>query len=203
VIFIELEILTELWQKIPIEAKWTIFAIGVIFFVCRLAAELYSAFKVKGLKGVIEKLKEIDELRDSRKFVQDFTDSNIKKEYRYNATTKELVETGGTIDTQKIIDSHRATSLEAMLDKYMPVETAEAVAVANYSRSTDRLDELAKLIETGNKYRDEFGLADDVSITDIYKMMQKRSETLKSDLDKLTKLKEVTNNEKKIEQEKQ
>lgn len=137
-------------------------------------------------------------------YSQDFTGTNLKKEYRYNKATGEIEETGGTIDIDAMIKSHVETCLEATLARLLPQETSEQIAVAEHNRMTDKLDEMARMVEKANEYKVLYNLDPAMSVNDVYKYIGKEAEKLKVALDTYSTLgkMEVVNNEKKdVEQE--
>lgn len=171
-------------------------------FVYSKTRNLDMSFKTyKECMGMITKTPTYQQEKDFdvTKYQQDFSKSHLKPEYHYNNSTGELTATGGYIDIQKQIDSHAETALDRVMANYMPVETAETIAVANHTRVTDDLDELAKIIDTANKYKEMYNLDPATSVNDVFKVVKEKSLELKAVLENYTATtgKEVKTDEKK------
>lgn len=168
--------LVEFFLKILI----TIISIGCAVLVYR---------KTKNLDLTFNTFKECMSMtKKTGNYTQDFTGSNIKDEYKYNKTTGEIEPTGGKIDIQELISSCMETTLEAVLNRFMPVQTDEQIAVAEHTRMTDKLDEMAKLIETANEYKTAYNLDPAMSVQDVYKVIENEANKLKVAIDNYGKI---------------
>lgn len=158
--------------------------IAVLSFVC--AVLVFR--KTKNLDLTFNTFKECMTMARNGNYTQDFTGSNIKPEYKYNKQTGEIEETGGKIDIQELINSCMETTLEAVLNRFMPVQTEEQIAIAEHTRMTDKLDEMAKLIETANEYKKVYNLDDAMSIQEVYKFIGSEADKLKMAIDNYGKV---------------
>lgn len=177
--------------------------VAIISFGC--AVLVYR--KTKNLDLTFNTFKECMTMVKKGNYSQDFTGTNIKPEYKYNKQTGEIEPTGGTIDIQELINSCMETTLEAVLNRFMPVQTEEQIAVAEHTRMTDKLDEMAKLIETANEYKKAYNLDPAMSVQDVYKVIETEAKKLKVAIDNYGKVVnepvkkvEVKENEKVVEQ---
>lgn len=144
--------------------------------------------KTKNLDLTFNTFKECMTMAKNGNYTQDFTGSNIKAEYKYNKTTGEIEPTGGKIDIQELINSCMETTLEAVLNRFMPVQTGEQIAVAEHTRMTDKLDEMAKLIETANEYKKAYNLDPAMSVQEVYKVIDAEAKKLKVAIDNYGKV---------------
>lgn len=183
------------------------FALKLFITIISIGCAVLVYVKTKNLDKTFITFKEcMSMVKDTsgKSYSQDFTGSNIKKEYRYNKQTGEIEETGGTIDIQELINSCMETCLENVLARFMPVETQEQTAVAEHTRLTDRLDEMAKIVETSNAYKEAYGLDPKLSVEEVYSYIGKEAEKLKVAIDIYSDLKkgvELKDEKKDVEQE--
>lgn len=178
--------------------------ITILSFVC--AVLVFR--KTKNLDLTFNTFKECMTMARNGNYTQDFTGSNIKDEYKYNKQTGEIEPTGGKIDIQELINSCMETTLEAVLNRFMPVQTEEQVAIAEHTRMTDKLDEMAKLIETANEYKKAYNLDPAMSVQDVYKVIEDEAKKLKVAIDNYGKIvnvpiekSEVKEDEKVVDEE--
>lgn len=157
----------------------TIISIGCAVLVFR---------KTKNLDLTFNTFKECMTMAKNGVYTQDFTGTNIKPEYKYNKATGEIEPTGGKIDIQELIKSCMETTLEAVLNRFMPVQTEEQIAVAEHTRMTDKLDEMAKLIDTANEYKKAYNLDPAMSVQDVYKVIENEAKKLKVAIDNYGKV---------------
>ena len=162
------------------------FALKLFITIISIGCAVLVYVKTKNLDKTFITFKEcMSMVKDTtgKSYSQDFTGTNIKKEYRYNKATGEIEETGGSIDIDAMIKSHVQTCLEAILAKLMPQETSEQVAIAEHNRMTDRLDEMAKMVEKANEYKTLYNLDPAMSVNEVYKYIGAEAEKLKVALD--------------------
>lgn len=167
----------------------------LVEFLLKIFITLISIFcavlvyrKTKSLDLTFNTFKECMTMTKNGNYTQDFTGSNIKPEYKYNKQTGEIEPTGGTIDIQELINSCMETTLEAVLNRFMPVQTEEQIAIAEHTRMTDKLDEMAKLIETANEYKKAYNLDPAMSVQDVYKVIDAEAKKLKVAIDNYGKI---------------
>lgn len=133
---------------------------------------------------------------------QDFAASYLEDEWTWDDDLQGPRITG-KIDTFQAIQSSADCALEKVLDRLCNNDYDTLVAYAqqkerNVSSVSDEiadmtedlsdLTKLGELYTVAEKYREEFGLSDDLSVKDIFEEVEKRSLVLK---EKLNKLKEA------------
>ena len=122
-----------------------------------------------------------------------------KPVYRLNKATGELEETGDVVVLQEVIDSCLDQVLERTLDRLMP-KVEEANDVAQYDEMIDDLDVAMEVADKAEYYREKLGLADDLSINDIFNAVNLEAEKLKSKIDTVQALRKEKDNEKKTDE---
>lgn len=121
------------------------------------------------------------------------TFSNLKPVYRLNKVTNELEKTEDVVDIDELVQSCKEQCLNAVLEKFFPTQQTMETAIDSYNNMIDDIDYLADAAELAESYREKFNLSDTLSITDIFKEVQKQADTLKVKIDDFQKLKEVQN----------
>lgn len=182
------------------------FFLKILITIISILCAVLVFRKTKSLDLTFNTFKECMTMARNGNYTQDFTGSNIKPEYKYNKQTGEIEPTGGKIDIQELINSCMETTLEAVLNRFMPVQTEEQIAVAEHTRMTDKLDEMAKLIETANEYKKAYNLDPAMSVQDVYKVIDAEAKKLKVVIDNYGKVvnepvkMEVKDNEKVVDE---
>lgn len=174
--------------------------IGIIIYVVFKAINVYVAVKTKNQSKEIEKGVENVIKKKSADYSQTFEGTNIKPEYHYNKTNGTLEEVG-KIDTQALIESHIESCFERALARMMPKETEGTVAVAEYNRMRDELNEMSSVFEMANEYRDKYGLGAEVSNQDVFKLVESKASALKDFIDKTYNIGGKKDEKKENEQE--
>lgn len=152
--------------------KYIDIATNLIFVVLSILL-FFKTKDTKYLLGVIE------EMNKEKIKTKGQTFDNLVQVYRLNKSTNILEPTDDFIDVQELVNSSLETSLDRMLNRLMPIETAEDTIQDNIDIMEDKLDTMASLINIANEYRTAKGLSADLSIEEVYKSMQNDSETLK------------------------
>lgn len=128
------------------------------------------------------------------------TFDKTKPVYRLNKATGQLESTGETIDIQELINSCLETCLAKALDRLMPeVKINEDVAQLELMR--EDLDIAMDTCARAEDYRTRFGLADSLSVEDIYNEVAKQADIVKARIETAQSLKsnkEVSIDEKKV-----
>lgn len=174
----------------------------LIAVFCSLFLCCFYAVKTRGLKNII---KEVFEMMYKFKTIssvpktvgQEFP--TTKPVYRLNKATGMLEETGDVIVLQEVIDSCLDQVLDRTLDRLMP-KVEEANDVAQYDEMIDDLDVAMEVANKAEFYRDKLGLADNLSINDIFNAVNLEAEKLKTKIDTVQALKNDIDSEKKINQ---
>lgn len=127
--------------------------------------------------------------------------SNVKKEVIYDEDTNSLIETGDVIDLQEQLNSFKESSLDCILERFMPVSrdelnkcSSDEILVSMQESKKDLL-ELGDMLEQVEDFRDQFGLSPFAPVSDILAEAQRRQKELAVEIDKHMK-KEVNDSEK-------
>lgn len=130
---------------------------------------------------------------------QDFASSYLEDEWTWDDDLQGPRITG-TIDTFQAIQSSADCALEKVLDRLCNNDYDTLVAyaqqkernissvsddVADMTEDLSDLTKLGELYAVAERYREQFGLSDEMSVKDIFKEVQERSLALKEDLNKL------------------
>lgn len=101
-----------------------------------------------------------------------------------------------------MIDSCLDQVLDRTLDRLMP-KVEEANDVAQYAEMIDDLDVAMEVADRAEYYRVELGLGDDLSINDIFNVVNVEAEKLKAKIDAVHALRneKEKDNEKKNDEE--
>ena len=115
------------------------------------------------------------------------TFDNKKKTYIYVKSSNSLEESPELVDLQEVMNSFLNDSLDAIIKKYSeqlsyvpPVADNTEDYVGQYNDVRNALDYMTEAIEQAEDLREQFGLSDDMSIDQIYKYAQMKSEELKA-----------------------
>lgn len=130
---------------------------------------------------------------------QDFAASYLEDEWTWDDDLQEPRITG-KIDTFQAIQSSADCALEKVLDRLCNNDYDTLVAyaqqkernigsvsdeIADMTEDLSDLTKLGELYSVAEKYREQFGLSDDLSVKDIFDEVKARALTLKNDLNKL------------------
>lgn len=152
--------------------------VAVIIYVVFKLLMLYNASKTRIISKKIES-GEIEMVKKkSMDYTQSFEGTNIKPEYHYNKTNGTLEEVG-KIDLQALIESHLGSCFEKVLERMLPKETEQTIAVAEYNRMRDELNEMSSVYEMANEYREKYGLSADMSNQDVFKHVESKASALR------------------------
>lgn len=83
---------------------------------------------------------------------------------------------------QKQIDSYVDTCLQRSLERYMPDNVIDSDEVVDYTSACNDLASFADVLDTAEHYREQFGLSDTLSVSDVYEELGKRAAELKNKL---------------------
>nr|DAW33542.1 MAG TPA: hypothetical protein [Microviridae sp.] len=130
---------------------------------------------------------------------QDFASSYLEDEWTWDDDLQGPRITG-KIDTFQAIQSSADCALEKVLDRLCNNDYDTLVAyaqqkernvstisddIADMTEDLSDLTKLGELYTVAEKYREEFGLSDEMSVKDIFEEVKKRSLVLKENLNKL------------------
>lgn len=170
----------------------------VFSFLVSVSSFALVWYKTKNFNTAIKSYKEVlEDMKTGKVFEQDFKEARYKTQYHYNASKNELEELPTKIDIQAEIQSHIDTCLERVLERFLPPvgDTVDEVAVSKSNLS--KLDEMLSLTEKANHYRDQFGLSDSLSISEVFAEVQKKANQMKDELSLALSNLEAQENEKK------
>lgn len=130
---------------------------------------------------------------------QDFAASYLEDEWTWDDDLQGPRITG-KIDTFRAIQSSADCALEKVLDRLCNNDYDTLVAyaqqkernvgsvsdeIADMTEDLSDLTKLGELYAVAEKYREEFGLSDELSVRDVFEEVKKRSLVLKENLNKL------------------
>lgn len=119
---------------------------------------------------------------------QSFT--NQRTDYVLNPVTNELEKKDEPIDVQKEINSVRPSTLDEMLDTFLPTfPEAYKTAQAECRELVDDMYELGHAMEVAEEYREKFDLPDTLSVSQIYDYIGERHTELSKKLSELKTVK--------------
>lgn len=154
---------------------------------------LIEFFRTGSLKRSVKKISEVIDLNyrtiDSKRqedvVSQEF--SEFKSSYVLNEDSNELEELEVPINIQAQIQSYLSSALENALERFLPGVLDEVgEQVAHYQDTVVDLADLGQAMETAEFYREQLGLSDKASMSDIYSAVDKLSQEYKSAIGKVT-----------------
>lgn len=133
---------------------------------------------------------------------QDFESSYLEDEWTWDDDLQ-MPRITGKIDTFQAIQSSADCALEKVLDRLCNNDYDTLVAyaqqkernigsvsdeIADMTEDLSDLTKLGELYSVAEKYREQFGLSDDLTVKDIFDEVKTRSLALKNDLNKLKEI---------------
>lgn len=157
----------------------------VVSVVLAIISLLFGYFRTRSCK------KKLKEVKNSMKFKtynlsvetptpkQEF--SETIPDYVLNESTNELERLAVDKNVQAIIQSYIDTALDRALERFLPNQEVKEVddIVERYNESQLDLAELGSAFDKAEEYRQQFGLGDDCSVSDIFAKLSEFSENLK------------------------
>lgn len=147
------------------------------FVIVGLVAFIITFCKTSSISKSIKNLNEVLKMRDTSKYVQDF--SVLKEDYILNKASNELEKLPTEINIQDKIQSYIDVALDRALEKFMP-ECVDDDSVTDYASRVNDLASLGEAIELAENYREAYNLPDNYSISDIYSFVDQEAKTLKN-----------------------
>lgn len=125
---------------------------------------------------------------------------NLKPVYRLNKSTNMLELTDEFVDIQAEIDSMKDYCLRACLERIEAFyQDDDNLTQSDLDSCRNDLDELTAYIQRAESIRDKYNLSADLSVNDVYKVVEDQSKMLKQKIDeskaKKNNLTEVKQNE--------
>ena len=168
-------------------------------FISLLVA-LIVFFKTKDYKKFLEVLKDMkfrlpNYLEKEEPEVQTF--SKLKPVYKLNKITGELEDTGEVIDIDEYVNSFKDQALQVVLERFMPA-LSHSDDVLEYQDTCSDLDLMQESFLVADSYRVKYGLSDDLSVRDVFKVVSDKAQELKKKVDAFSvkNKSEVVKNEK-------
>lgn len=121
------------------------------------------------------------------------TGNKFRIEYRLNEVTNNLEEVG-KVDIQEEIDSCQDSTLNKMLERFLPEESEEIVALDSVQSD---LDYICKVKDIENFYKEKFDLPFDTDTREVFSKINEYKARLETQL----KEKENIKNEEKTNKE--
>lgn len=173
-------------SNLDVVQELIIFALAVISFIVTLLVK-------RSVKKSINSFSEVMDLKNKSKFLTEETRcsssqsfSETVPDYHLNADTNELEVLPSPRNIQAKIDSYIESALDRALKRFVPEVSATVDDVAEQlDTSTLDLSSMAQAMEIAESYREQLGLPDSYSISDIYGAVDKHSQELKKRLSEL------------------
>lgn len=146
---------------------------------------LFGYFRTRSCKKKIKEVKEDMKFKTYSSAVESESPKQEFQEtipdYVLNESTNELERLAVDKNVQAIIQSYIDTALERALERFLPGQEIKEVddIVERYNESQLDLAELGSAFDKAEEYRQQFGLGDDCSVSDIFAKLSEFSESLK------------------------
>lgn len=125
--------------------------------------------------------------------------SNLKPVYRLNKATGELEETDEVVDITELVNSFKDIALDNLLERFIPVANQQlSDDIVEYNNMSDDVDFMREMSERAESYREKYHMSDDLTISQVFDEVQKRSSELKAKIDKAQ---QVVKNAEKVNSE--
>lgn len=166
--------------------------IEFLFFGVVSLILLIKTGNTKPIKTFIDKFGDIEKEENmkyrlpnyqEKEKVEGQTFDKFIKCYKVNKLTNELEETGEVIDIQEMVNSSVSTCMTEVLSRFFPDNTPESPEVALANEMQDDLEFLSETYSVAEKYRDMFNLGADMSVQDIFKIVEQKSNELNKSLE--------------------
>lgn len=130
------------------------------------------------------------------------TFENLKPIKRLNKSTGQLEETGEFIDVDELVKSSLSTTLDRILEKFLPVQNAGDELVAERNALADDIDVLQDSFTLAEEYKQRYSLDDNMSTHDVFKKLNEMYSEMSAKIAESQKIiknidKEVPTNENK------
>lgn len=99
------------------------------------------------------------------------TFENLKPIKRLNKSTGLLEETGEFIDIDELVKSSLSTTLDRILDRFLPAQDAEDELVAERNALADDIDVLQDSFTLAEEYKQRYSLDENMSTHDVFKKL--------------------------------
>lgn len=141
---------------------------------------------VKYLLEVLNKMKYKTETTFQDTSVQTF--SNLKPVYRLNKSTGQLEKTDDFIDIDEIVRSSLTTTLDFILDKFLPNSMGVSDEVAERDVLNDKLDVMQNAFEFAEELKTKYKLDSNLSLTEVFAKVKELSVNISKDIEEKQKV---------------
>lgn len=152
----------------------------LIAMILSLSLTCFYALKTGGLKKLI---KEVSVMISKFKTVQTVEPSKgqtfetTKPIFRLNKSSGELEKTGDVLDLQEMINSCLDQALSRVLDRLMP-QVEEDKQLYEYRQMSDDIDELVKMQEVADYYREKYQLDGKMSMEEVFSVVYDKAQAI-------------------------
>lgn len=177
----------------------------IVGFLCFLLAWVRTG----SLKKAIKQLKEYEDMikyrtaekaQVEKRVGQSF--SNTVTDYILDPATNELEQSPVPKDVQAQIESYKDVALDRTLERFLPDRVVDDNDhIADYTQKVQDLAVIADAIDLAEEYRTQYNLDPNMSVKDIYKFVNQKSDELKKTLLNQNKPSEDNDNGKSKTQE--
>ncbi len=157
----------------------------IVSIILAIISLLFGYFRTRSCK---KKIKEVKEDMKFKTYNSAVESESLKQEFKetipdyvLNESTNELERLAVDKNVQAIIQSYIDTALDRALERFLPGQDVKEVddIVERYNESQLDLAELGSAFDKAEEYRQQFGLGDDCSVSDIFAKLSEFSESLK------------------------
>lgn len=149
------------------------------------------------------KAKKVIPLPDTQRLGQKFT--SLIPVYRLNKSTNELELTDEYINIDELVNSNYMSTLDVVLEKYLPTNEQVSQDIAQREEFRTALDKLQESFMYANSLREKYNLSEDLSPQQVFEYVNNKltevNNTIKANEEKIKKIKEIKENEKEIIEE--
>lgn len=149
------------------------YIVMALTFLINALSALYARKTGKSIKSEVSQFMKykLPNYRETEKSPEQSFDPLVPQ-YRFNKETGELEQLPDMLDVQKLVDSSLNTSLESMLDRFLPTDKISNLE-ADLSDTRDTLDRLASAMDFAEELKDKLGLDEFASLNDVQSALDK------------------------------
>lgn len=116
------------------------------------------------------------------------TFSNLKPVYRLNKSTGQLEKTEDFIDIDEIVRSSLTTTLDYILDKFLPNSMGVSDEVFERDVLNDKLDVMQNAFEFAEELKEKYKLDKNLSMTEVFAKVKEMSINISKDIEEKQKV---------------
>lgn len=141
---------------------------------------------VKYLMEVLDKMKYKTENNFKDTSMQTF--SNLKPVYRLNKSTGQLEKTEDVIDIDEVVRSSLTTTLDYILDKFLPNSMGISEEVFERDVLNDKLDVMQNAFEFAEELKEKYKLDPNLSLREVFAKVKELSINISKDIEEKQKV---------------